>query len=274
MRTTTREEAGPPAGREPTGSASTMNRPEPSKQPRSSTCSRPPALASTRPSGVVTMADPAADADELLAQAVQPAAGQHDLDQRLVGLLRAGQHGGLPVEHLGEHLVDDVVEAHGVGQPDDRQAEPVGLLEHRRGQLVQVAAALDRQAGEAAAGQLPDERGQALGDGAKGVAGGQQQLLRLDPRQDVGHLHDVQAAHDAGQARLCRRGPRRRRSRAARARPRGSVPAPARRTPRAWRGRPTSSRGGCRPPCRLAGPGESEPDPWHFYPCSRLYRGG
>ena len=178
---------------------------EPARRRRSSrgrsTCSRPPALASTRPSGVVTMADPAADADELLAQAVEPAAGQHDLDQRLVGLLRAGQHGGLPVEHLGEHLVDDVVEAHGVGQPDDRQAEPVGLLEHRRGQLVQVAAELDRQAGEAAAGQLPDERGQALGDGAQGVAGGQQQLLRLDPRQDVGHLHDVQAAHHAGQAR-------------------------------------------------------------------------
>ena len=46
-----------------------------------------------------------------LAQAVQPAAVEHDLDQRAVRLLRAGERGGLPVEHLGEHLVEDVVEA-------------------------------------------------------------------------------------------------------------------------------------------------------------------
>ena len=73
---------------------------------------------------------------------------------------------------------------------------------------------------------------------------------------------------------ICRRGPPRRRGRAARARLARPVPAPARRTPRAWRGRPASSRGGCRPPSRLAGPGESEPDPWQLFAMLATVPGG
>ncbi len=273
MRTTTRVEAGPPGG---TGAHRLGLDDEPARPVEAVE-----ALDLLEAAGAGQHAtvgggdhgDPAADADELLAQAVQPAAGQHDLDQRAVRLLRAGQHGGLPVEHLGEHLVDDVVEAHGLGQPDDRQAEPVGLLEHRRGQVGQVAAALDRQAGQTAAGQLLDERGQALGDGAQGVAGGQQQLLRLDPRQDVGHLHDVQAAHHAGQA-----GPPGEdlgAGQAGQLEHGGQAQSLARHAVPLARGRviAATSPGGYRPPRPLAGPGESEPDPWHFYPCSRLYRG-
>src|SRR5690606_36640806 len=79
----------------------------------------------------------------------QPASGQYDLHHRPVRLLGAGEHGGLAVEDVGEHLVEDVVEGDVVGELDQREAEPVGLFDHLAGQLIQVAAELDGQGGQA-----------------------------------------------------------------------------------------------------------------------------
>ncbi len=139
---------------------------------------------------------------------VQPAARQHHLHQRPVRLLGAGQHGRLPVEDVGEHLVEDVVEADVVGQQDQREAEPVGLLHHLAGQLVDVAAELDGQRREAPLVQVGHQAAERLRRVAQRVAGGEQQLVRLDPGQDVGHLHDVEALHDAAQPALPRDQPR------------------------------------------------------------------
>lgn len=130
----------------------------------------------------------------------QPAPGEHDLDQRPVRLLRPGQHGGLAVEDVGQHLVEDVVEADVVGKLDQREAEPVGLLHHLLGQLVEIAAELDGERGQAALVEVGHQPAERLGRVAQRVTGGEQQLVRLDPGQDVGHLHHVEALHDAVQA--------------------------------------------------------------------------
>ena len=94
---------------------------------------------------------------------LQPAAAQHDLDERPVGLLGAGEHRGLAVEDVGQHLVEDVVEADVVGQQDQREAQPVGLLDHLVGQPVQIAAELDRERREAALVQVGHEPAERLG---------------------------------------------------------------------------------------------------------------
>ncbi|GAA3099617.1 hypothetical protein GCM10020001_015310 [Nonomuraea salmonea] len=139
---------------------------------------------------------------------MSPPPGQHDLDERPVRLLGAGEHGGLPVEYVGQHLVEDVVEADVVGQQDEREAEPVGLLDHLVGQLVDVAAELDGQRGQPPLVEVGDQPAERLGRVAQRVAGGQQQLVRFDPGEDVGHFHDVEPLHDAAEPALPRDQPR------------------------------------------------------------------
>ncbi len=125
------------------------------------------------------------------------AARQHDLDQPPVGVLGAGQDGCLPVEDVGEHLVEDVVEPNVVGEDDQREAQPVGLLDHLGGQFVEVAAQLDGERRQPAFVKIRHKAAQRLGSVPERVAGREQQLVRLHPRQDVGDLHDVEALHDA-----------------------------------------------------------------------------
>lgn len=91
----------------------------------------------------------------------QPSPGEHDLDQRPVRLLRPGQHDGLAIEDVGQHLVEDVVETDVVGELDQWETQPVGLLHHLLRQLVEVAAELDGQRGQTAlveVGHQPAER--------------------------------------------------------------------------------------------------------------------
>ena len=135
MRTTTRD-GGRAAGRtEPTGSASTMNRPDPSKQPRSSTCSRPPALASTRPSGVVTMATPPQmPTSSSHRRSSPPPVSTIWTSAWWASSERASTAACRLSTSVSTWLMTSS-KLDGVGQPDDRQPEPVGLLEHRRGQL-------------------------------------------------------------------------------------------------------------------------------------------
>ncbi len=141
-----------------------------------------PARARTRPSGVVTRTGEVGEA----------AALQHDADQSAVYLLAAGQYCGLPVEQLAEYLVEDVVEADPAGELDDREAPPVGLGEHLRGYRVQVPVQLDGQRRQPPLVQLGDQVDQRVGVVPQRVPGGEQQLVRLHPGQDVGYLHDVQ----------------------------------------------------------------------------------
>jgi hypothetical protein len=131
-----------------------------------------------------------------------PSSGEHDLHERPVRLLRTGEGGGLPVEDVGEHLVENVVETDLVGQQDQRKTQPVGLLDHLSGQLVQISPQFDRECGEAALVEIGHEAVQRLRRVAQRVAGGEQQLVRLHPGEDVGHLHDVEALHDAVEAAL------------------------------------------------------------------------
>ena len=62
--------------------------------------------------------------------------------------------------------------------------------------LVQVAVQLDRERGQAAVVELGDEVDQRVRVVAQRVAGGEQQLVRLDPGQDVRYFHDVEPRHD------------------------------------------------------------------------------
>src|SRR5205814_1219288 len=89
-----------------------------------------------------------------------------------------------------------VVEADPGGELDDREVAAVRLGEHLRRYRIQVPVQLDGQRRQAPHIQLRHEIDQRPGVLAQRVPGGEQQLVRLHPGQDVGYLHDVQALDD------------------------------------------------------------------------------
>ena len=143
---------------------------------------------------------PAQDRGQLGGEVGEVAALEHHRDQGPVHLLAAGGQRGLAVEQRRQHLVEDVVEADALRELDHREAAPVGLLQQPGRHLVEVAVQLDGERGQPPVVELADQRDERVRVVAQRVAGGEQQLVRLHPGQDVGDLHDVEPRDDAVQA--------------------------------------------------------------------------
>lgn len=106
-------------------------------------------------------------------------------------------------KHLGHHLVESDLPR----DEEQRKPETVGRLEHRGGKLVEVPALLYTECGSAALGETFDELDQRGGverlarvGMPQRESGGDQQFVRLDPRQYVRHLDDVDPQDDLLQA--------------------------------------------------------------------------
>ena len=65
----------------------------------------------------------------------------------MVNLLRASQYPGLPVEHVGEDRVENVVEGDPVGKLNQRQVDLLCRVEHGLGKCVEISAEFDRDRG-------------------------------------------------------------------------------------------------------------------------------
>jgi hypothetical protein len=133
----------------------------------------------------------------------RPALQRHGGQPGVDGV-RAPELHGLTVEDRAEHLGEDVVEHHARRQPEHGEREAVGGGADVGGQLVDIEAELDGQAGQAALRQRGHEVAQRVGVVADGVAGREQQLAPAHPPHDVGvlhHVHPVDPAVDAGRAR-------------------------------------------------------------------------
>ena len=89
---------------QPAGAVEAVERQGRARGPR-----RYPACASTRPSLRGHHRGAAEEAGQPLAEVLEPAAGEHDADQDLVGLLDALEDPGLLVEDRTEHLGDDAL---------------------------------------------------------------------------------------------------------------------------------------------------------------------
>ncbi len=141
----------------PCAAASVRSRPERSTQLDPYTAARAsvsPLSASTRPSGVVITTAEASRVTSRVATSGSPPPSSTIWTSAAVHLVGSGQRGRLPVEQVGQHLLEDVVERDPVRQPDHREATPIGLGEHRGRQRVQVAAELDPERGQPALVQV------------------------------------------------------------------------------------------------------------------------
>ena len=98
---------------------------------------------------------------------------------------------------MAQDLIEDVVERDVVGELDDREPQTVGLQEHERGNRIDVSTHLDAEAGQAALIELGDQARERLRRLAEGICGCEKKLPRLDPRQDIGDLHDVESLDDS-----------------------------------------------------------------------------
>ena len=109
----------------PRGSRSVRKRPDGSKQDVVRSAASPALVSALGQHPSVGPSSPARDhpgSRPARRPARQPATVEHDGHQSPVDLLAALEQRGLAVEHLGEHLVEDVVEADTVGKLDERAA--------------------------------------------------------------------------------------------------------------------------------------------------------
>jgi hypothetical protein len=141
---------------------------------------------------------------ELLGDLGKAATLEDDPHEHAVDLLGALQDGRLPVDDVGERLAEDVVEADVPRDVDDGKVELVGTPQHLPRQRLEVASKLHAQCGQAAGVERRHQRRELGGRGRQRVAGRQQELVLLHPREDVGHGHHVEALHDPVQARNAR----------------------------------------------------------------------
>jgi hypothetical protein len=117
-----------------------------------------------------------------------------DRGQPGVDRARALELDRLAVEDRPEELGEDVVEHRLRRQADDREPEPVGERDDVVGNRLDVEAELDDEAGELAGGERGDEAGEGVRVVADRVARRQEKLAAAHPADDVGVLHDVDAA--------------------------------------------------------------------------------
>ena len=92
---------------------------------------------------------------------------------------------------------DDLVERRFGRKLDQREPVPVGCGDHRVRDRLDVARGLERDAREATAGELRHQRLERRRVVTQRVRGREQELVGLDPGQDVGHFHDVHGADRA-----------------------------------------------------------------------------
>jgi hypothetical protein len=121
----------------------------------------------------------------------QPAAAQHDRRESVVDLGGPLQADRLGVQDDGQDRVDDVAERAVMRKLDQRKAELVRGRQHLGRDLVDVSGRLQGKTGEASSREArdqPEERGPVI---PERVGRRQEELVRVDPAEDVRHLHDV-----------------------------------------------------------------------------------
>jgi hypothetical protein len=121
----------------------------------------------------------------------EPAAAQDDVREALVDLGRAAEPDGLHVEDDAEDRADHLVERRRRWQLDQREIESLRLLGHHRRDRADVARRLDRHSREAAVREARDQLVEGEAVVPERVRRRQQQLVLLDPVEDVGDFHDV-----------------------------------------------------------------------------------
>lgn len=105
------------------------------------------------------------EADELLAQVVERAPREDDLDEDAVHFLEPVEDGGLVVEHRTEDLGVEAVARGGIMKQQQGQARPIGALAPRP--RLALLDAGDGQGGGAGSGQVIEQPGLAQQRGGR-----------------------------------------------------------------------------------------------------------
>ncbi len=138
---------------------------------------------------------------ERLGDRTQPTATQDDPREPVVDLRGPLEPDRLDVEDDPEHRADDLVEGGRRRQLDERKPQPISVLDHRGRDRLDVAGRLDRHPGEPVGHETGHELLEGGGVLPERVRGGEQELVRLHPVEDVRDFHDVDRPDDPTEAR-------------------------------------------------------------------------
>ena len=138
---------------------------------------------------------------ERIGDLAEPAAAQDDAREAVVDLGSALEPDRLDVEDDREHRADDLVERGRRRKLDQREVESLGGDDHRLGDGADVPRRLDRHARQAVLDEARHELLERGGVLAERVGRREQELVRLDPVEDVRDFHHVDRADDAVDAR-------------------------------------------------------------------------